>query len=449
MPGAAVRLQPEGGKVTERATRRGRATILSLSGAAAAAGVAVLLAAAMPSGAAGPREARATTPDTGVGVFASTAGCGRTPTLTNGTHSIQSGGKTRSFVLRIPDNYDNSRPYRLVFGFHWLGGNANSVVSQSYYGLLPLSNNSTIFVAPEGLNNGWANSGGEDVTFTDNMIQTIGNALCVDTAQLFSLGFSYGGGMSYALACARADVFRAVAIYAGGVISGCNGGTQPIAYLQAHGLSDNVLSISGGRAMRDRFVRNNGCTAASPPEPAQGSGTHTAFHYSGCSAGHPVAWYAFDGGHTPTPQDAGSNAPWLPQETWTFFTQFQSTPTPGPNTPTPGPTTPTPSTGACRVTSTVNAWNTGLTESITITNTSTTAINGWSLVFALPSGQTITSSWNASYSPASGQVTARNVSYNASVAPDASVSIGFQATHTGNTSRPTSFTLNGAACALA
>ncbi|MEE6310414.1 cellulose binding domain-containing protein [Plantactinospora veratri] len=429
---------------------------MSLSGAVAAAGVAVLVATALPSGAAAPRAAEGAAPDTGVGVLAATAGCGRAPTLTNGTHSIQSGGKTRSFVLRIPDNYDNNRPYRLVFGFHWLNGNANSVVSQGYYGLLPLSNNSTIFVAPEGLNNGWANSGGEDVTFTDNMIQTIGNALCVDTTQLFSLGFSYGGGMSYALACARAETFRAVAIYSGGVISGCNGGNQPIAYLQAHGLSDNVLSISGGRAMRDRFVRNNGCTAASPPEPAQGSGRHTEYHYSGCSAGHPVAWYAFDGGHTPTPQDAGSNTAWLPQETWAFFTQFQGTPTPGPTTPTsgptpptPGPTTPTPSTGACRVTSTVNAWSTGLTASITITNTGTSVVDGWSLVFTLPSGQTITSSWNASYSPASGQVTARNVSYNATIARDASVSFGFQATHTGNTARPTSFTLNGAACALA
>ncbi|MEQ4305778.1 cellulose binding domain-containing protein [Plantactinospora sp. B6F1] len=439
----------------ERAARRGRATLLSLSGAAAAVAVTMLVATALPSGAATLGGAGTTASDTGVGILAASAGCGRAPTLSNGTHAIQSGGKTRSFVLRIPANYDNNHPYRLVFGFHWLGGNANSVVSQDYYGLLPLANNSTIFVAPEGLNNGWANSGGEDVTFTDNMIQTISNALCVDTAQLFSLGFSYGGGMSYALACARAEVFRAVAIYSGGVISGCSGGNQPIAYLQAHGLTDNVLSISGGRSMRDRFVRNNGCTPASPPEPAQGSGQHTEFHYSGCSAGHPVAWYAFDGGHTPTPRDSGSNAAWLPQETWTFFTQFQSTPTPGPGTPTPGPTTPTPgpttptpSPGACRVSSTVNAWNTGLTESITVTNTGTTAVNGWSLVFTLPSGQSITSGWNASYSPASGQVTARNVSYNAAIAPNASVSIGFQATHTGNTASPAAFTLNGAACAL-
>jgi endo-1,4-beta-xylanase len=94
----------------------------------------------------------------------------------------------------------------------------------------------------------------------------------------------------------------------------------------------------------------------------------------------------------------------------------------------------------------VNAWNTGLTESVTITNTGTTPINGWSLAFTLAGGQTVTSAWNASITPAGGQVTAKNVGYNGSVAAGASVSFGFQATHTGNTSAPGDFTLNGTRC---
>jgi cellulase/cellobiase CelA1 len=108
-----------------------------------------------------------------------------------------------------------------------------------------------------------------------------------------------------------------------------------------------------------------------------------------------------------------------------------------------------PGSGSCRVTSEVNAWNTGLVENFTITNTSTAAVNGWSLVFTLPSGQTITSGWNASYSPTSGQVTARNLSYNAAIPANGTVSVGFQANHTGNTGKPTAFTLNGAACGTA
>jgi poly(hydroxyalkanoate) depolymerase family esterase len=143
-----------------------------------------------------------------------------------------------------------------------------------------------------------------------------------------------------------------------------------------------------------------------------------------------------------TPQAPPTSTP----PTSTPPTSTPPTSTPPTSTP-PQPTTPAPPNGGpCRVTYVVNPWNTGLTADITITNTGTTTVNGWSLVFTLPSGQTITSPWNATYTPNSGQVTARNVGYNATIAPGASTSLGFQATHTGNTGRPNSFTLNGNAC---
>ncbi|MFJ2240763.1 cellulose binding domain-containing protein [Streptomyces sp. NPDC087859] len=385
--------------------------------------------------------------NTALPAAAPTAGCGKAPTLTSGTYTIQSNGKSRSFILRIPDGYDQKRAYRLVFGFHWLSGTATDVATGrtvetgtwAYYGLQRQANNSTVFVAPQGLNNGWANTGGEDITLVDDIIRRIESDLCVDTTQRFALGFSYGAAMSYALACSRATVFRAVAIQSGGLLSGCSGGTQPIAYLGVHGLRDNVLGISGGRTLRDRFVRNNGCTAQNPPEPAQGSLTHRITTYSGCSAGHPVAWAAFDEGHIAAPQDGAAgdsgSRTWLPAEVWKFFTQFQTS-------------TPTPGTASCQVGDTVSAWNSGLTASITLTNTGTTAIDGWSLGFTLPAGQTVTSGWNAAYSPASGRVTAVNASHNATIAPGASVDIGFQAGHTGNTASPDAYTLNGTACAV-
>ncbi|MFI7225938.1 lectin [Nonomuraea angiospora] len=289
--------------------------------------------------------------------LAGTAGCGKTPTLRSGTQSITTSGKNRSYILRIPDNYNNNTPYRLIFGFHWNGGTANDVdgggtsgYPWSYYGLRALSNNTAIFVAPQGFNNGWANSGGEDITFVDDMIRRIEADLCVDTSQRFAMGFSYGGGMSYALACARATVFRAVAVYSGGQLSGCSGGNEPIAYIGLHGLRDGVLNISAGRSLRDRFVRNNGCTPQNPPEPAQGSLTHVVTYYSGCRAGYPVAWAAFDAGHTPGPVDGkpGDLEPgeksWTRPVVWNFFTQFGG----GDPDPTPTPTVDPPAAGALK-----------------------------------------------------------------------------------------------------
>jgi len=282
---------------------------------------------------------------------APTAGCGRTPTLRNGTQTIQSGGQSRTFILRIPDGYSNTRQYRLIFGYHWRGGTMNDVASGgssgtawSYYGMQQQSNNSAILVAPQGIGNGWANSNGQDVTFTDDMIRVIENDLCVDTTQRFAMGFSFGGGMSYALACARATVFRAVVVYSGAQISGCSGGTQPIAYFGIHGISDNVLNISQGRSLRDRFLRNNGCAAQNAPEPAPGSGTHITTTYS-CQAGFPVQWAAFDGGHGPGPVDGCSGCEdgvrtWTKAEAWRFIAQFGSNPpsssSPPPSSPPPG-----------------------------------------------------------------------------------------------------------------
>jgi cellulase/cellobiase CelA1 len=128
------------------------------------------------------------------------------------------------------------------------------------------------------------------------------------------------------------------------------------------------------------------------------------------------------------------------------FFGLDGTTTP-PSSPTPAPSSSAPpSSGACRVTDTVTAWSSGLTENITITNTGTAPVDGWSLVFTLPGGQSITSGWNASYTPTTGQVTARNLGYNAAIPPNGSVSIGFQATHTGDSGKPAAFTLNGASC---
>ncbi len=443
----------------------------SLFAAIAAAALAVMATAGMVTSGGLARTAAATeVRATAATAGSATAGCGKAPALASGTHTIQSSGQTRSYILELPANYDSSHPYRLIFGFHWVGGTAQDVDSGgsdgyiwSYYGLRAQANNSTIFVAPQGISNGWANTNGQDVTFVDDMLSQFEAGLCIDTTQVFAMGFSYGGAMTYALACARPAVFRAVAVYSGANLSGCSGGTQPVAYIGLHGVEDTTLPIADGRALRDTFVRNNGCTPQNPPEPAPGSLTHIVTTYSGCRSGYPVMWAAFDNGHTPDPVD-GTYATsgvrtWTKAVTWTFFSQFQSTipggtptptPTPTSPTPTPAPTTTTPApSGTCKVTDTINAWNTGLTSNITITNSSATAINGWSLVFTLPSGQTITSGWNATYSPSSGQVTARNMSYNAQLAPGASVTIGFQASHTGNTAPPASFTLNGTTCATA
>ncbi|KAK4448700.1 Alpha/Beta hydrolase protein [Podospora aff. communis PSN243] len=260
-------------------------------------------------------------------------GCGKSP-FSSGVKSLTVNGRTRQFTIRVPANYNPNRTYRLIFAFHWVGGTMNDISSGgtdrelwSYYGMQRNAGESAILVAPQGINNGWANNNGEDISFVDAMINYIESALCVNKRQRFALGFSYGGSMSFSVACSRAKEFRAVAVMGGGQLSGCNGGNDPIAYLGIHGTTDGVLGIAQGRAMRDRFVRNNGCQqGTNAPEPGRGSGIHIKTNYGGCRQGFPVTWIPFDGGHWPGAVDNGPESgarSWVPGEIWGFFTQGQ------------------------------------------------------------------------------------------------------------------------------
>ena len=123
-----------------------------------------------------------------------------------------------------------------------------------------------------------------------------------------------------------------------------------------------------------------------------------------------------------------------------------------PATTPPGtpPTTPPPSGGGdCRVGYTANSWNNGFTANVTISNTGSSPINGWTLTYSLPAGQQITSGWNATVSQSGSSVTARNISWNGTIAPGGNASFGYQGTFSGSYSSPTSFSLNGTACARA
>ncbi|KAI0008112.1 Alpha/Beta hydrolase protein [Xylariaceae sp. FL0662B] len=168
---------------------------------------------------------------------------------------------------------------------------------------------------------GWANVGGEDVDFVDAMVDALEADLCIEQDLRFATGFSYGAAMSYALACARPDKFRAVAVMSGGLLSGCEGGTTPVAYYGQHGTQDTVLPIDGGRQMRDTFVKNNGCTPVDS-EPVPNGNQATRVDYEGCAEGYPVTFVVFNGPHTPSAVNGDSSTMIAPGNTWEFFSQF-------------------------------------------------------------------------------------------------------------------------------
>jgi lysophospholipase L1-like esterase len=108
--------------------------------------------------------------------------------------------------------------------------------------------------------------------------------------------------------------------------------------------------------------------------------------------------------------------------------------------------TPASAAAGCRVVYTVTSqWQGGFGASVAVTNVGD-PLNGWTLGWSFPSGQTITQLWNGVASQSGAAVTVRDAGYNAALATGASTSFGFNGSWTGANAVPAGFTLNGTAC---
>ncbi|MEV6804947.1 glycoside hydrolase family 48 protein [Streptomyces sp. NPDC051132] len=101
----------------------------------------------------------------------------------------------------------------------------------------------------------------------------------------------------------------------------------------------------------------------------------------------------------------------------------------------------------CSVDYKTNDWGSGFTADLTLTNRGTDAINGWTLTYAYAGNQKLTSGWNGTWSQSGQTVTAKNASYNGTIAAGAAVTTGAQFTYSGANTAPTSFAVNGTTCA--
>ncbi|MEV0457125.1 endo-1,4-beta-xylanase [Catellatospora methionotrophica] len=84
--------------------------------------------------------------------------------------------------------------------------------------------------------------------------------------------------------------------------------------------------------------------------------------------------------------------------------------------------------GGCSVTAAVQTqWNGGyVIQPVTVTNTGTSAISGWTVTFTLPSGHALVGQWNGVITVSGGTGTAKNANYNGALAPGQSTTFGFQ-----------------------
>ena len=142
-------------------------------------------------------------------------------------HFIDSGGLTRRYDLHIPPSYSDTGgadATPLVLLFHGSGGRAREIAG--YTGLLAKADRAGfIAVMPQGMATTFTPEpewnfttlgphgpgAPDDVAFIDDMLDALEAELCIDSARVFSTGFSAGAHLSVRLACDLSDRIAAIA----------------------------------------------------------------------------------------------------------------------------------------------------------------------------------------------------------------------------------------------
>ena len=182
--------------------------------------------------------------------------------------TIDSGGLTRRYMLHTPPSYSDTGgadATPLVLLFHGWSGNALGI---GRYTGLPAKADRAGFIAvmPRGLATrdipephwnfttlGPFEPGGpDDVTFIDDLLDALEAELCIDSARVFSTGFSNGGALSVRLACDLSDRIAAIAPVSGVYFPpfspdlpepGCS--KQPVPVIAFHGTADKGVPFEG------------------------------------------------------------------------------------------------------------------------------------------------------------------------------------------------------------
>lgn len=395
-----------------------------------------------------------------------------------------------NMYIYVPDHLAQ-RPALLV-AIHYCTGTASALYSGYFHDYVTAADQyGYIIVFPEATRSGQCfdvytqqaltRGGGSDPVGIMSMVNYTRQHYDIDPNRIYVSGTSSGGMMTDVLAAEYPDVFAAGAAFMG-VPAGCfattggstwnsqcaNGqitktaqqwgdlarsmypgytGSYPRMQLW-HGTADNTLSYHNFGEDIKQWTNLHGISQTPVfTDSPQSNWTRTRYGSAGtqppvegisvAGAGHELpqsGMIAYAIKFLGLDQTGSTNPPTQPPTT---------PPTQAPTTPPVNPTSPPtqpPASGGCTATYTVvNQWTGGFQAQVTVHNGSS-ARSSWQVSWMFPNGQSITQMWNASHTQSGSTVTARNVSYNGNLAPNASTTFGFLGSWNGSNGTPTGLT---------
>lgn len=187
------------------------------------------------------------------------SGCGKSlPFYVAPYFTLKSSGKTRGYLFNLPEDYDSSKKYPVVVGFH--GSSQDGLTFAVDTGLSNANySGSKIMVYPDGADGNWAGPSyaktpvPEDLQFVSDLLANVRSNFCVDDSRIYATGMSNGAGFVGTLACsAVGGQFAAFAPVAGSFYTdvngtGCSPARKPLPMLEIHGQADTTVPYNGGQ----------------------------------------------------------------------------------------------------------------------------------------------------------------------------------------------------------
>ena len=180
--------------------------------------------------------------------------------MTNeGALTLNYDGINREYLLYIPESYDTTLTYPLLFNFHGYGGTATDHMYSADF--RPIADTANfILVYPQGLalddgQSHWNTaetgednkSNVDDFGFIESLIDEISSEYNINQNKIYACGYSNGAGFSFSIAC-HLNKIAAIASISGlmgdWALENCNP-PKPVGVMILHGTSDSARPYVG------------------------------------------------------------------------------------------------------------------------------------------------------------------------------------------------------------
>ncbi|HXI58885.1 MAG TPA: hypothetical protein VNO55_22615 [Polyangia bacterium] len=247
------------------------------------------------------------------------------------TPMTRMGSLMRTYHLKLPANYDNNKPYRLIFQGTNCGGCPTCVMPFDTVA----GAEGVIQVALErksGTNCFDDQSAMSiDYPFAEAADAELRQKLCIDEHRVFINGHSSGSWLTEEVGCIYASapqagpappggplVIRAVAPHSGGLPANTPCSNRPMPGMWTHNHDDPLNTFMGSVNAVNRALKVNGCMGSygnSPTAPFAAPGTNNTCHiYTSCPKEFPVIFC--------DPATGGHEGNKFYEANWQFFMSF-------------------------------------------------------------------------------------------------------------------------------